>query len=123
MIFPSKALPGIDAFSLQPPKTNPNRMKLYRSRFLSMNSVKRYCIFNVMRVLLFLVLLVVAAGAWAQSVVRGPIVGAVTDLSARVLIQLDSSASVSIEFSEDQGFSRSLIMSSVGNAESALHYF
>src|SRR5687767_10914435 len=76
-----------------------------------------------MRVLLFLILLIVVQSARAQTLIRGPIVSAVTDTSARVLIQLDMPASVSIELSEAEDFTQPVVISSTVNAEKAVHYF
>jgi alkaline phosphatase D len=76
-----------------------------------------------MRVLLFLVLLAAATAGCAQTIVRGPIVSAVTDSSARIIVQLDGPASISIECSEHEDFSAPLFRSSIGNALAIDRYF
>lgn len=74
-----------------------------------------------MRGLLFLVLLAIATGGWAQRVVRGPIVSAVTDSSARILIQLDTPVTASLVlFPEDNG---PVMESLIGSAELVNRYF
>lgn len=73
-----------------------------------------------MRVLLFLVL---STAALAQHVVRGPVVGAVTDAGARFTLQLNAEVPVSLELSTSADFNAKPIKSSTATARKGDRYF
>ncbi len=79
-------------------------------------------LFNVMRGLLFLFLVVSVSTAAAQQLLRGPIVGAVTDRSARILLQLNGPGEVLIEVSETPDFSTVTKTSSVHADNGSGHF-
>lgn len=68
-------------------------------------------------------LFLLAATAQAASITHGPIVGAVTDQSARVLVRLDAVGDVQIEFTDVQGDYSSPVVSSIGTTEAARDFF
>jgi hypothetical protein len=74
-------------------------------------------------VLALCVLPMLAACAHAQLIFRGPIVGAVTDSSARVSIETSAPAIVAIEYSTSLDFSQNVRRSLVGSTTVANHLF
>jgi phosphodiesterase/alkaline phosphatase D-like protein len=64
-----------------------------------------------------------AACAHGQLIFRGPIVGAVTDSSARVTIETSTPAIVAIEYSPSSDFSQNVRRSLVGSTTIANHLF
>jgi len=73
-----------------------------------------------MRLISLLVLLLIGSStAFAQTVIRGPIVGGVTDHSARITLQLSGSAAIALEYSTTSDFSSNVVRSSATQAVEA----
>jgi len=66
----------------------------------------------------FFVMMSLSSSAFAQTVTRGPVVGAVTETSARVLVRTSSAATVQFQFSTSPTFT-SPILSTVVNTVQA----
>src|SRR5689334_22511808 len=82
-----------------------------------------YLSLNVMRLVLFLVLSLSAAAGVAQTVLRGPVISAVTDSSARAILQFDRATEARLEASTNNGFTGKTIKTKTLQADANGHYF